>query len=129
METFNMFAKVRDDWCDALEFSNYVQGKSKLRYKVNDVDRFCCLGVLCDIQEGVQWVNEDEDNWNNVVYMDPTIKLENGDKCRIGGLGAITQDGLNTLGLSMDDQCTLIDMNDEGKSFSEIAAWIRKNVK
>src|SRR6478752_5841516 len=113
----DMFDKQKADWIDALIFSNYRQGKSKLRQKVNDTDRFCCLGVLCDIQEDVQWVNEDEDNYNNVVYMDPTIRLENGDKCRIGGMGMLTQEGMNMFGLNESQVNQLVDLNDNGSSF------------
>jgi hypothetical protein len=41
----NMNADVKKLWINALRSGEYKQGKHYLR----EEDRFCCLGVLCDI--------------------------------------------------------------------------------
>lgn len=42
-----MNPRVRSKWIRALRSGKYQQGSSALR----EGDRFCCLGVLCDIAE------------------------------------------------------------------------------
>lgn len=42
-----MNKEVAEMWADALEAGEYQQGKSCLK----DGDRFCCLGVLCDLHK------------------------------------------------------------------------------
>lgn len=46
-----MKPEVKKMWLEALRSSNYEQGKGTLRQIGRDgnPDRFCCLGVLCDI--------------------------------------------------------------------------------
>lgn len=46
-----MIAEMAKRWTDALRSGEYEQGKDWLRKG----DRFCCLGVLCDVV-GVEWV-------------------------------------------------------------------------
>lgn len=45
-----MIAEMAKRWTDALRSGEYEQGKDWLRKG----DRFCCLGVLCDVV-GVEW--------------------------------------------------------------------------
>lgn len=40
-----------ETWCEALESGKYEQGRKKLRVE----DRFCCLGVACDLSGIVTW--------------------------------------------------------------------------
>lgn len=75
-----MNTELKNAWCDALESNKYKQGTRRLRTR----DEFCCLGVLCDVRDGI--------------------------------------------GIADDIQDTLIDMNDSGKTFSEIAAFIRESL-
>lgn len=47
-----MNAEVKKLWVEALRSGKYKQGKGSLRRvpsRSNDVDKFCCLGVLCDL--------------------------------------------------------------------------------
>lgn len=55
-----MNPEIKQKWVAALRSGNYRQGKGKLR--THD-DRFCCLGVLCDIaeREGIVVAERDED--------------------------------------------------------------------
>ena len=40
-----MKPEIKERWLIALRSGNYQQGKGQLK----DGDRYCCLGVLCDI--------------------------------------------------------------------------------
>ena len=41
--------QIRDMWVNALESGEYEQGRLVLHQKVNGKEKFCCLGVLCDL--------------------------------------------------------------------------------
>lgn len=40
---------VKRLWVTALRSGEYVKGKGTLHLKTDDGDRWCCLGVLCDL--------------------------------------------------------------------------------
>ena len=51
-----MNKEIKRKWIEALRSGEYKQAQHQLR----DGDRFCCLGVLCDIhskETGGEWVN------------------------------------------------------------------------
>lgn len=103
-------------WVEALESGEFEQGKRKLQTG----DAFCCLGVAC------------------VVY-----ERETGERLTRNSIGSIYGTTLNTsvgggdvrewLGLRKHhgafDGGILIDLNDKGKTFPEIAAIIRSEPK
>jgi hypothetical protein len=41
-----------ESWCEALESGKFEQGRTRLR----DGDRFCCLGVACDMSAAGEWL-------------------------------------------------------------------------
>lgn len=43
-----------DKWLAALRGSDYQQGQGYLHYSEDGTDKFCCLGVLCDLA-GTEW--------------------------------------------------------------------------
>jgi hypothetical protein len=45
---------LQQAWIDALRSGKYEQTERRLRL----ADRFCCLGVLCDLQPNANWVKE-----------------------------------------------------------------------
>lgn len=45
-------------WIKALRSGKYTQGTGKLR----DKDKFCCLGVACDLYDKNIWLNLDQAN-------------------------------------------------------------------
>jgi len=51
MYTAEEQAEHRQQWVDALRSGRYEQAKGKLR----DGDKFCCLGVACDISGLGEW--------------------------------------------------------------------------
>lgn len=44
-----MNAEVKQQWLEALRSGEYKQGQEQLHKTGPEGDRFCCLGVLCDL--------------------------------------------------------------------------------
>lgn len=94
--------KLKQKWVKMLESGRYLQAQGALH---KGGRRYCCLGVL-ERAAGV-----------------PVKKLEN-----FNTLMSFYDGGEPVLrGLSQSTRQKLILMNDNGKSFSDIAAWIRKS--
>ena len=65
--TLTMRAEVRDELVKRLRSGEYIQGKEKLAIKDEEGQRYCCLGVLCEmaVEEGVtQRTEHDEEHWD-----------------------------------------------------------------
>jgi hypothetical protein len=110
-----MNAKLKLKWLKALRSGRYLQGPSALANM--EGTHFCCLGVLADIQ-GCTWKPD-----NSKEGLVPVLS---GRK-----LVGSTADWLTPHragGLSYDAQSSLATMNDDGKSFKEIAAYIEANL-
>jgi hypothetical protein len=100
-------------WVSALRSGKYKQGKNELRNK----DRFCCLGVLCDLSKTGTWVSEKQ-----------------GSTGYLGRQGALPDEVIKVTGMNSCagriDTCSaaLIDLNDgtleKQYSFNEIADTI-----
>ena len=86
-------------WIKALESGRYKQTRASLEFD----GRYCCLGVLC-----------------KTMRIDPQIVKSNFE--------LLSESFLEKIGLSEAEQSKLASMNDEGKSFTEIAAHIRANL-
>lgn len=54
-EILDTQAANRKEWVAALRSGKYVQGGGFLR---TPEDKYCCLGVLCDLQESPGWTQE-----------------------------------------------------------------------
>lgn len=112
-----MKKELKERWITALRSGDYVQTHDCLQ----DQHGWCCLGVLCNIVDGTQWVEPDESyegsvqeydyDFGSVVVSDmpPSGWLEN-------------------LGLPYDVARNLADQNDNGVQFVEIAKYIEENV-
>lgn len=96
-----MNPEIKKQWVDALRSGDYKQGKNCLRFE----NRFCCLGVLCDIYTKTN-VNKQWDH--NYALMDTTKFLPQEVKTWAEFPNGITQHTLSRL-------------NDEGISFLAIA--------
>jgi hypothetical protein len=104
-----MDAKLKAKWIRALLSGKYKQAEGALR----EGRGYCCLGVLAVIQK-CRWRNDEP------FLGDKTMSTMDSPYGKLrpkfaGGLSAKTQD-------------TLIDMNDTGATFSEIAAYVKKRV-
>ena len=63
---------IKQKWIEALRSGEYSQGK----FRLYDGQRYCCLGVLCDL-----YLKENNQEWkvlsNNQIYLDGSyIDLE-----------------------------------------------------
>lgn len=98
-------ATLRANWIAALRSGKYKQGKRKLRVE----DRYCCLGVACEVL-GIEGVKDSEGYYcySNLFAVAPQKVVEE--------LGLI-----NEVGSRNDGSTNLTRLNDEGKTFEEIA--------
>lgn len=118
-----MNAELKAKWVAALRSGNYEQGWGLLR---GVTDKYCCLGVACDISGQGQW-----------------IKRYEGGSDAINMYGYTTETGNSYYNLVVDLRAyfdipaaqvkVLIQMNDgrhiDGKkTFAEIADWIEQNL-
>jgi hypothetical protein len=96
-------------WIDALKSGRYAQCQNTLK----DETGYCCLGVLGDVL-----LNPEYGKCNAFTYY---ANFKQYDYKSFVALPAQV--------LSHNIQKTLMDMNDNGKSFEEIADYIQENVK
>lgn len=111
-----MNKQLRRKWLRALRSGSYRRGEGSLVSE--DGRKFCCLGVLADIQ-GCVWQESIRDS--SLVPIMPH------------GRKPLANDGTDFLpvrrtgGLTEDQQSTLAEMNDDGKSFKQIADFIESH--
>ena len=104
-----MKSEVKSKWTAALRSGDYKQAKKALRTVDN---RFCCLGVLCEILAPGNWRRHfDDDGWDH----DGCESLPSDD---IGKLADIDEPQVEALA----------ELNDSGQSFAEIADYIEKTL-
>lgn len=111
-----MNAEIKAKWLEALRSGKYRQGKGFL----HAMDKFCCLGVLCDLhakETGEQWV---------------AIKTPNAVKAYMGELNYLPEDIKEWAELASNNPEVLTKnlstYNDQGKSFTEIANIIEREL-
>jgi hypothetical protein len=98
----------RKKWVEALRSGKYNQGQSSLNVK----NRFCCLGVLCEVVGVDKQRNE---STGQTLYG----KALNGSICPEEAMCAV---GLTSEYGNFDSNNSLVKLNDsEGASFKEIA--------
>lgn len=135
-----MNREIRDRWVAALRSGDYQQGQHLLRAQTPDGDKLCCLGVLCELavadgvipepvlkgqtwgQENDYYVYGDDEDGSllpDVVARWADVKDASGafDDNPIAAPPVDEQDD----GYYLE---TLAGLNDEGKTFGEIAELI-----
>ena len=110
----SMKPEIKKDWVAALRDGSYEQGKGQLR---NSENKFCCLGVLCDLAEQAGVVTAEYDKDDGYYYG--------------GNNGYLPEVVREWAGLDRDDpevqyedeydHRSLSALNDEGSTFFEIA--------
>lgn len=110
-----MNPEIKTKWLEALRSRKYTQGTDYLRGN----GKYCCLGVLCDVVQPEKWGQEDA---FGVIPHDPNrkFKFENNVYPSV--------ELLDQVGLTEDQMQTLVDLNDGGKTFDEIAKYIEENL-
>ena len=121
-----MKKEIAEIWVKALESGKYKQTKGALKKK----DKYCCLGVLCDLSEQGEFINAGLVN-GNIDISHEVYVLPNGNK----GASELPYEVVKWADMSDSMGCfiktadseTLSELNDSGKSFTEIAEIIRNN--
>ncbi len=118
-----MDTDVKNKWITALRSGRYLQGNGALRSNKQppggepEPDKFCCLGVLCDVLE-VGWERDDTD---------PLIKAVYGS--REGEISYPPKPLCDEVGLTGVQAEKLADLNDDEEySFEQIADWVEENL-
>jgi hypothetical protein len=118
-----MNKEVKEKWLEALRSGEYEQGRERLR----SGDKFCCLGVLCEIYR------KDMDNGEWRTYDKDDILFQTGATSKFGTLPRVVinwselpDDNPNVTHDGMVN--TLASLNDNGESFETIADVIEKNL-
>lgn len=114
--------EARQNWVEALRSGEYEQGKAVLRTGDN---RYCCLGVACDLLRKLEGIG----HWDTSTLDFVVSSRENGGvfEKRSGSLPLVAckwLGGVSHCGRLNDGSNYLDALNDEGKTFSEIANLI-----
>lgn len=123
-----MNPEIKQKWITALRSGGYLQGKGGLRIKgwpISKTEKFCCLGVLCEIavKAGVIPAPVNDASLSFYKYggeqIASTLPAE-----------VIAWAGLPSGNPILPKRAhrTLAEMNDSGVSFSEIADIIEENL-
>lgn len=105
-----MKQEYKQPWIDALRSGDYKQGKTHL----HSDSKFCCLGVLCEINPAVAT--------KTMSLLDFYARYD-------GDSAQLTSNLREEFDISETDMDRLMTKNDsDGKSFSEIADWIEQNL-
>lgn len=117
-----MKKKIAEKWVAALRSGEYKQGTKYLR----SGDKFCCLGVLCDLAVKENIITDPvKKAINNSIY-----EYDHSD-AGIASYSVREWSGLRDC-MGMYDHSNpmgLAELNDSGKTFAEIADIIEKHYK
>jgi hypothetical protein len=109
-----MKPRIKNKWIKALRSGKYVQGTGYL----NKDNKYCCLGVLAELHYG-------EDCWEDASHMglDNIMVLK-----AFLNASTLPVNVLDYLKLNELEVNHLVDMNDTGSSFNQIADYIEQNL-
>ena len=116
---------IKEKWLTALRSGKFKQGKEELRTLEN---KFCCLGVLCDIYRKETKLGKWGKNRFNRFHFTNTKK--NNQKFEDQGVLPLSVQQWAELperNPSIYKQMSLANLNDSGSTFQEIADIIEKN--
>lgn len=115
-----MKSEIKAKWVTALRSGEYTQGRGQLR--TND-NKFCCLGVLCDIhsrETETPWTETDHIlyDWSyraeDLVLPEAVVKwagLESGNPALVNGDCSQHNDGAGVCSKSFSEIADLIEAN------------------
>lgn len=129
-KTKKMDPDIKARWVKALKSGEYEQGQGSL----NEKDKYCCLGVLCDL-----YVKENPDHpWADGEYAPEKGLVQVEGRKYLFGQGSFLPPLVEQwAGLSHGNDVIfwdgdaeshdgLVDMNDNGSDFNQIAEVIEK---
>lgn len=115
--------EVKKKWVEALRSGRYEQCSGFLKVKSRGRLLHCCLGVLCEVAEAT-W-DELEDGCYKYPRTSTGRELAGRE---LGGRALLSVDGRALVGMSSSQASVLMEMNDVGTPFSEIADWVEANL-
>jgi len=113
-----MKPELKKKWVEALRSGKYKQTKDYLKIKKASGYSHCCLGVLCEVA-GSRMSPIPDYTISGTVY--GVGKEQDAEM--------LTENMARRFGISLFDAKTLASMNDQGKSFREIATYINRKIK
>lgn len=122
-----MNQQIKRKWVDALYSGKYKQGMGQLRSIKN---KFCCLGVLCDLyaqETGTTWTKDVAGNYSMGEEND-VLPFEVCEWASIDRSPAVIAHYVDKRGKTKDQNQTLGDINDYGVPFSVIAKYIKEQL-
>ena len=130
----------RKELVNALRSGKYKQATGKLRITTGDFDKFCCLGVACDISGLGEWskvLNSDQQNYLvgqfGVGTIDMPREVREYFGFTTGGGEFVVPSYIDEVGYDSysinDVEDALFRMNDRGISFLDIAKTIAEEPK
>lgn len=132
--TGKMPAALKRKWLTALLSGVYKQGDGCLRLhaqqrEAKGQEKWCCLGVLCDVSGKGDWRQSQRQSWDQTTY--PVWEFVFSDTLAgiAGRNDTVLPEGLrDALNITSQQEEQLVTMNDAGKSFRVIAQWIDRNL-
>lgn len=125
--------KIKDMWIDNLINGNYEQGKDCLK----DEDKYCCLGVLCDLyikEHNLSWNSDPIKNRKYSIFnCVSTLPVEVADWAGISRENNLSpfMEGVDPkVSINLED-ITLAELNDKGdenSTFENIAKIIQEQL-
>lgn len=116
------------EWIDALVSGEYSQGNGKLavlnlNQETQEYDKksYCCLGVICQLRDADGWVMADP-------YSVEGHKLGADSLTRQFGNAYLGKATAQLYRISRGGQKQLAQLNDTGKTFSQIAVFIAEQL-
>jgi len=110
-----MNPQIKQKWVSALRSGDYQQTKGRLRKE----DKFCCLGVLCDLygkENNVEWeISEDSGKY---MFQNKGASLPSSVRKWAG----VENDNPEICATSLSE------LNDTGSTFNEIADLIEEHL-
>ena len=112
-----MRADWAEVWAEGLENGGYIKGVGGLHYEPDN--SYCAGGVLCDLllldpSNDAKWIPSEGSDYTEFLFEGESSSF------------IFPRSVMRFVGLSPKDENIIIAMNEEGKSFIEIAAYIRQ---
>ena len=114
-----MDAAVKARWVAALP--EYEQCRGRL----HDGEKFCCFGVLCDIELDADWIPGPRQDFDATGDTRWSISDPSDDLGISATSGVLPYSLRISTGITDSDEKHLMWMNDHGKSFKQISTWIK----
>jgi hypothetical protein len=115
-----MNTEIAQRWVDALRSGKYVQGRYLLKQKREKSDKYCCLGVLCEL-----YLQDHPDSPLRPAIQLDTETLTHGDFYTFGQESEVLPKPVQEWAGIDEITCrSLAELNDSGNSFTKIADTI-----